>query len=162
MADCMDNLGFKSCLADQDIWLLRAATRPDDGFEYMEYVLLYVDDVLVVSHDGMSILDKVDRFFPMNEGSKGSPDMYLGAKLVREVKLPNGVYSWSLSPNISKELGSEEASYYQSQIGILRWMVEVGRVDIITEDCEWKNFYGDVQEAIPTNTPLARGKEVIG
>eukprot|EP00978_Attheya_sp_CCMP212_P009386 scaffold22200_cov31-Attheya_sp.AAC.1 len=97
MADCMDNLGFKSCLADQDVWM-RAATRPDDGFEYMAYVLLYyVDDVLVVSHDGMAILDKIDSFFPMKEGSKGSPDMYLGAKL-REVKLPNGVYSWSLSP----------------------------------------------------------------
>eukprot|EP00978_Attheya_sp_CCMP212_P013954 scaffold35295_cov60-Attheya_sp.AAC.1 len=94
------------------------------------------------------------------------------AKL-REVKLPNGVYSRSLSPSkyvqeavrnakeylgreydghtllksaptafvkdyrpeldISEELGSEEASYYQSQIGILRWMIELGRVDIITE-----------------------------
>eukprot|EP00978_Attheya_sp_CCMP212_P047560 scaffold422021_cov106-Attheya_sp.AAC.1 len=96
MADCMDNLGFKSCLADQDVWM-RAAARPDDGFEYMEYVLLYVDDVLVVSHDGMAILDKMDKFFPMKEGSKGGPDMYLGAKL-REVKLPNGVDSWSLSP----------------------------------------------------------------
>eukprot|EP00978_Attheya_sp_CCMP212_P021833 scaffold64169_cov51-Attheya_sp.AAC.3 len=35
--------------------------------------------------------------------------------------------------DISEELGSEEASYYQSQIGILHWMVELGRVDIITE-----------------------------
>ena len=25
------------------------------------------------------------------------------------------------------------ASYYQSQIGVLRWMVELGRVDINTE-----------------------------
>eukprot|EP00978_Attheya_sp_CCMP212_P033512 scaffold135409_cov57-Attheya_sp.AAC.1 len=80
MADCMNNMGFKSCLADQDVWM-RAATRPDDGFEYMEYVLLYVDDVLVVCHDGMAILDKMDKFFPMKASSKGSPDMYLGAKL---------------------------------------------------------------------------------
>eukprot|EP00978_Attheya_sp_CCMP212_P027008 scaffold89984_cov53-Attheya_sp.AAC.1 len=28
------------------------------------------------------------------------------------------------------------------------------------KDCEWKNFYGDVKEAIPTNAPTARGKEV--
>ena len=33
----------------------------------------------------------------------------------------------------SDELGDEEASYYQSLIGILRWMVELGRVDICTE-----------------------------
>lgn len=31
------------------------------------------------------------------------------------------------------ELDADKASYYQSQIGILHWMVELGRVDIITE-----------------------------
>eukprot|EP00978_Attheya_sp_CCMP212_P041596 scaffold240551_cov67-Attheya_sp.AAC.3 len=112
---------------------------------------------------------------------------------------------------ISEELGSEEASYDQSQIGILRSMVELGSDDIITEvsmlatqmamprqghletifhiyayldkkhnstmvfdlsyypeidhrsfkDCEWKNFYGNVNEALSTNAPTAvHGKEV--
>jgi hypothetical protein len=29
------------------------------------------------------------------------------------------------------------------------------------KECEWKSFYGDdVQEAVPTNAPLAQGKEV--
>lgn len=31
------------------------------------------------------------------------------------------------------ELDPEKASYYQSIIGVLRWMVEIGRIDIITE-----------------------------
>ena len=31
------------------------------------------------------------------------------------------------------ELTPEQASYYQSQIGVLQWAVELGRVDIITE-----------------------------
>jgi hypothetical protein len=31
------------------------------------------------------------------------------------------------------ELGVEDASYYMSQIGVLRWMVELGRVDSVTE-----------------------------
>ena len=31
------------------------------------------------------------------------------------------------------ELGPKEANYYQYQIGVLHWMVEIGRVDIITE-----------------------------
>ena len=35
--------------------------------------------------------------------------------------------------DISDELGAGEASYYQSLIGILRWMVELGRVDICVE-----------------------------
>ena len=34
--------------------------------------------------------------------------------------------------NITEELGPEEGSYYQSLIGILRWMVELERVDICT------------------------------
>ena len=35
--------------------------------------------------------------------------------------------------DVSEELDYEEANYYQSQIGILRWMVELGRVDIMVE-----------------------------
>ena len=35
--------------------------------------------------------------------------------------------------DVSDELGPDEASYYQSLIGILRWMVELGRVDL---NCE--------------------------
>jgi hypothetical protein len=33
----------------------------------------------------------------------------------------------------SPELGDADASFYQSQIGVLRWIVELGRIDIITE-----------------------------
>ena len=33
----------------------------------------------------------------------------------------------------SQELGPEDAAYYQSLIGVLRWIVELGRVDITTE-----------------------------
>ena len=35
--------------------------------------------------------------------------------------------------NITSELDVKEAAYYQSLIGILRWIVELGRVDITTE-----------------------------
>ena len=35
--------------------------------------------------------------------------------------------------DVSELLGPEDATYYQSQIGVLRWMIELGRVDIITE-----------------------------
>ena len=33
----------------------------------------------------------------------------------------------------SAELDEDEASYYSSLIGIVRWMVEIGRVDIAVE-----------------------------
>ena len=35
--------------------------------------------------------------------------------------------------DISEELDDEEASYYQSLVGVLRWIVELGRVDICLE-----------------------------
>ena len=35
--------------------------------------------------------------------------------------------------DISDELQDEEASYYQYLIGILRWIVEMGRADIFVE-----------------------------
>ena len=111
--------------------------------------------------------------------------------------------------DISPELNADDATLYQSLIGVLRWALELGRVDIMTElgilssylampreghlealwhmfaylknkhnsrmifdptypkidettfhECDWKNFYGDVKEAIPPNAPEPRGKEV--
>jgi hypothetical protein len=38
--------------------------------------------------------------------------------------------------DFTRELDSKLSTYYQSQIGILRWMVELGRIDIITEVSE--------------------------
>ncbi len=35
--------------------------------------------------------------------------------------------------DVSPELEPQEAAYYQSLIGILRWIVELGRVDICLE-----------------------------
>ena len=35
--------------------------------------------------------------------------------------------------DISSGLSSDTASYYLTVIGILRWMIELGRIDIITE-----------------------------
>ena len=101
------------------------------------------------------------------------------------------------------------ASWYQYLIGIIRWMAEIGRLDIITEvsmmashmampregqlesvlhvfaflrqrynsrmafdptypiinmndfkKCKWKDFYWDLKEATPPNSPEERGKEV--
>ena len=170
LADCMRHLGYTQCMADPDVWM-KAMTRPDDGFKYYAYALLYVDDVLIVHHDGMAALKEIDYYFHMKESSMGDPDLYLGAKL-RRFRMPNGVVSWVQSPSkyvqeavknvethlrskydrslirkatspfprdyepeldISEELDSEDASFYQSQIGVLRWAVELGRIDIITE-----------------------------
>ena len=108
------------------------------------------------------------------------------------------------------ELVEERATYYQSQISILHWIGELGRIDIGAEvslltshvavprkghlqtvfhiyaylekrhnsrlaldlsypeidmrvfcQADWRDFYGDVKEAIPDNAPESRGKPII-
>ena len=51
----MEHLRFKSCKADPDVWM-RKAVNPSDNSDYWEYVLLYVDDVLCISHDPQSVI----------------------------------------------------------------------------------------------------------
>jgi hypothetical protein len=144
---------------------------PDDNFKYYAYVLLYIDDLLVIGHDAKDLLNKIDFYFKMKPDSKGDRDMYLGSK-IRKFKMPNGVDAWVQSPSqyiqevcknmkhriqkkynaslpknapapfprdyiseldTTEELGPEDGNYFQSLISILRWTVELGRIDIITE-----------------------------
>ena len=50
-------------------------------------------------------------------------------------KKPGTPISTSYSPelDVTPELISTDAAYYQSLVGILRWIVELGRVDICLE-----------------------------
>ncbi len=169
LRSCMNHLGFTSSRADPDVWFRRA--KRTTGEEYYEYVLLYVDDVLVISERAEQVLRKeIGQQFVLKEESIGKPTQYLGGKL-REVTLENGVSAWSFSStqyvqaavknveeylsskgeklvakaptplsngyrpeiDMSPELESADASYYHSLIGVLRWMVELGRVDMCIE-----------------------------
>ena len=60
---------------------------------------------------------------------------YLGKDQNPKMKLPTRAEtplqtSYRPELDVSPELGPVEAAYYQSLIGILRWIVELGRVDI--------------------------------
>ncbi len=54
LANTLRDMGFTSCLADADVWY-RAAKKPCD-YQYCEYVLVYVDDVLTLSHSNIEIM----------------------------------------------------------------------------------------------------------
>ena len=95
IVDCMRLLGYEPCRADPDLWL-KSQVHPKDGFEYYEYVLLYVDDSLSISHNAMAALDRMDKFFMMKKGSIGDSEIYLGSKL-RKVQLDNGVFALGIS-----------------------------------------------------------------
>ena len=74
ITDCMHLLGYEPFRADPDLWF-KDQVRPNNGFEYYEYVLLYVDDSLAISHDAMDALDRMDKFFMIKKGSIGDPDI---------------------------------------------------------------------------------------
>ena len=52
-------------------------------------------------------------------------------------KLPKGTTSWptgyAAELDETPELTPQLSSFYQSQVGVLHWIVEIGRVDVITE-----------------------------
>ncbi len=79
------------------MWLCPTICKTD-GAKYNVMLLIYVDNILCMSHDPKELMQKLDNFFPMKEGSIGLPDIYLGAKLSK-VDLPNQVDAWAMSPS---------------------------------------------------------------
>ena len=76
----MAHLGFTSCQADPDIWMRPA--QKDDGSEYWEYVLLYVDDALCISMNSENFLrNEIGKYFFIKPKSVGPPEIYLGNKI---------------------------------------------------------------------------------
>jgi hypothetical protein len=93
----MRQMGYTSCKDDPDLWM-KAVTRPDDNVRYYAYILCYVDDILCIHHDPMSVMNEINGYLPLKPNSVGDPDIYLGAKL-KQTRLPNCVWAWGLSPS---------------------------------------------------------------
>ena len=93
LAQRLDEIGFKSSIADPDVWL-RPATKPD-GENYYEYILVYVDDVLCISHDAVRAMKQIAEQFKFKKDEIKPPDVYLGASLAE--KDLNGKKVWTMS-----------------------------------------------------------------
>ena len=79
--------------ADPDVW-----RRPDvkpDSFEYYEYILCYVDDLLAISHDAQKVLKSVQDTFKFKDDKIDKPDVYLGAQL--DKMSVDGFEGWTMS-----------------------------------------------------------------
>ena len=173
----MANLGYKPYLEDPDLWL---KYQNQDDIDYYSYILCYVDEIMVIQHDAIHILDRIDKFIKLKKSSVGDPDIYLGAKL-KKVQMDNDVWCWSISPskyvqeavrnckkylkeNLSDEyefianapnsfllgyepcmdvfplLLTDEASYFQTNIGVMIWMVDLGRKYIAVKVSQLSSF----------------------
>ena len=89
----LDEIGFKSTLADPDVWI-RPAVKPD-GEEYYQYMLVYVDDLLCVAHDASTPLREIMADFKFKKDAIEPPEIYLGARLQK--KDLNGKGIWTMS-----------------------------------------------------------------
>ena len=90
----MDHLGFEFSKADTYVWM-RRSTLGDGETPYYEYVLLYVDDYLVISDQAeYFIRSEIGKYFRLKEESIGDPGQYIGGKL-RKFILDNGAEAWA-------------------------------------------------------------------
>jgi Reverse transcriptase (RNA-dependent DNA polymerase) len=156
-AQSLNDLNFLSCRSDPDVWR-RAASKPD-GTTYYEYILVYVDDCLIVSLDPQTILNTLQDEYKYRLKDVGPPKRFLGADIGQ--RKIGGVDRWFISaetylkksfiaiealfrghidtpaptnfhPEVddSNFLNDDNITLYQSYIGILRWAIELGRMDI--------------------------------
>jgi Reverse transcriptase (RNA-dependent DNA polymerase) len=163
-AQSLSDIGFTSCKSDPDMW--RRPAIKTDGSKCYEYVLVYVDDLLVISERPSMILQTLADDHNYRLKDVGSPTRYLGASIGKK-QLTDGVF-WFISAEayLSKALDTIEERFgkleslfkytpntpaptnfhpeiddsdfldedgttlYQSYIGILRWAIELGRIDL--------------------------------
>ncbi len=95
LAETLDAMGYKPSYADPDVWI-RPAVKAD-GFEYYEYILCYVDDVLCISANPMKSMKRIQDDFKLKDDKIEEPDVYLGATLAK-MTLDNGRTCWTMSP----------------------------------------------------------------
>ena len=176
LADTLGNhLGFKSSLADPDLWYKPCVD--DKGFEYYSYILVYVDDLLIIDKAPKRFMDQIQEKFKVKPSSIEEPKSYLGAD-ISKVYYNDGSHAWCMGSetsyalqaiknlkkrleddgfgfnkkllsdfkssaaqpfsavnyrpelDVSVECTLDQITFFQNLIGILRWIVELGRIDI--------------------------------
>ena len=170
-ASILENvLGFKSCYADNDVWLKPSQDR--NGNKYYSYICIYVDDILILSKDPKSFMDKLKGEVLVKPESIEEPKLYLGTDIRKRKDQSGNLLYWILGSNsylkealriVNEILNKEKVkihgkgrhpfstlSYrpeldtshfcdenqiklFQSLVGMLRWIIELGRVDILLE-----------------------------
>ena len=103
LAEKFHDMGFIPTRADPDVWR-RPAVKPD-GFEYYEYILCYVDDLLAISHDAQKVLKCVQNTFKFKDDKIDKPDVYLRVQL--DKVSVDGFEGWTISSEKYAKLAIE-------------------------------------------------------
>ena len=167
LAETLYDLNYLPSKADPDVWI-RPAIKPD-GFKYYEMTLVYVDDIMCISHDPKATMKGIQATFKLKDDKIEKPENYLGAQLSQSII--EGRECWTMTSeqyvkaaianvetaldksgqrlpsrattpitagyrpelDTTAELNLSGVRYYQELIGVLRWAVELGRIDILME-----------------------------
>jgi len=167
-----NKMHFNFSLADNDVWMKEDIKS--DGTRYYSYILIYTDDILILSETPKRYMDQLKRSYFVKPDSIKTPDIYLGGEIkmtksrtgspcysiscnkycqeavktvfnrMREVNLklnigkasPENPFSnlkYKPELDMTPNCNSVHHQFYQQIIGILRWMIELGRIDIMVE-----------------------------
>ena len=121
LADCMHHFGILSCPEDLDLWL-KPMVRPEDRFNYYTYVIIYVDDVMVIHHDTDIVIFQIDKYFKLKPRSIGDPDIYLGSKL-NNMRLKNEVWAWTNSQERYVKESVTNMEKYLAELADVHWQL---------------------------------------
>ena len=153
LADVLTDMGWQQSRVDAAIWM------NDCGTHY-EYICVWVDDLLIMSKDPMTIVNQLKEHFTLK--GVGEPEYFLGADM-KTVETPEKVFTMGsgtyikkileqferamgyappkrvntpLDPDDHPELDTSELlndkmrKTYWSLMGMLQWAVTLGRIDI--------------------------------
>lgn len=181
-SDCLRELGFSPSKYDPDIWM-----RHNKAHDIYEYVAVYVDDLAIAMKDcntfisilqdkykfklkgidsityhiGMNFFRDKDKTLcipPYNYIEKicGSFERMFGHKLKQNYTSPIEKNDHP-ELDISELLDEEWIQKYQYLIGVLQWVVKIGRSDVQTAVMSLSSF-----KAAPRRGHLDRIKRIYG
>lgn len=180
LADTFRTFGFKQTRFDNDVWI-----RLDEKSNMYEYICTHVDDFMIVSRNPDKVMKEIESVYLVKEDSKGPPDYYLGNDYKRDKKgrwcigckkylteaivrveaifgdlpkkdmpMPAGDHP---EMDVSSPLDDESHRKYQMLIGMLNWIVCLGRVDIAFATSSLSRF-----TACPRKGHLERVLRIFG
>jgi hypothetical protein len=152
-ADTLRGLGFKPIRYDADVWIRKSADKR--GYEY---ICTHVDDFMIVAKRPDLIMQKLQEVYAIGEKSITEPDYYLGNdykkdkkgrwcigckkylnEAISRVESIFGVMRKCSTPmpagdhpelDDSPLLNDDQHRKYQMIIGMLNWVVTIGRLDV--------------------------------
>ena len=154
LADTLRSFGFAQTRFDNDVWI-----RLDESGKHYEYICTHVDDFMICSKNAQRIMDEICSVYLVKESSKGPPSYYLGndyrkdkkgrwcigcktylTEAVRRIEdLLGKPLQKKDTPMVDGDHPEEDASEtlddkghqrYQMLIGMLNWIVCIGRMDV--------------------------------